>query len=121
MRRCVLVLLVILVVAGLGRLWKPENIIVKYDEAYGGDYLTNALEERWPECYVECYDGDSWNSFISALQGAEWDMCIVAAIYCSSYDTSHYDALLDYYNEYEKLFFFDIAMEWGYSENLVEA
>jgi hypothetical protein len=107
MKKIALLLAVLVVTAVFAQ--DPEDIIVKYDSSYGGTYLASALSSLWPGCAVSYYDGNSWSSFITALQGGDWDMCLVAAMNYRSLYQSDYDALATYYNDNEKLHFFD----WG--------
>jgi hypothetical protein len=105
MRQALLLTCTMLLLVAAGR--EPESIIVKYDAEYGGEHLTGAIYDLWPGCYVETYTHNTWSSFITALAGGEWDMCVVAAVGNTTLDGGHYDALIDYYVEYQRLHYFD--------------
>ncbi|HUT97543.1 MAG TPA: hypothetical protein VM054_00535, partial [bacterium] len=74
-----LVLLLAILAVSVTFAQDPEAIIVKYDSAYGGNYLSSAISSLWPSCSATYYDGSTWPTFISALTGSDWSMCIVAA------------------------------------------
>ncbi len=114
MKKLVLLLAILVITVAFAQ--DPEDIIVKYDSGYGGNYLTNAISNLWSGCSVTTYDGNTWPSFISGLTGSDWDMCIVAAINYTTFNTSDYQALTNYYNDDAKLHY----MNW-YSHNTVDS
>ncbi|HUT98215.1 MAG TPA: Ig-like domain-containing protein [bacterium] len=119
MRKALIILWSLLVLASMGQ--DPDNIIVKYDTAYGGSYLSSAISDLWPSCSATYYDGSTWSTFISSLTGGDWDMCIVAAINYTSYTTSDYTALTNWYNDFAKLHYFDWYAHGSYNDALETA
>ncbi|HUT99240.1 MAG TPA: Ig-like domain-containing protein, partial [bacterium] len=84
-------------------------------------YLSSAISSLWPSCSATYYDGSTWPTFISALTGSDWSMCIVAAINYTSTTSSDWAALVNWYTDYAKLHFFDWATNYGYSTGLINA
>jgi hypothetical protein len=119
MKKLVLLLAILAVTAGFAQ--DPEAIIVKYDVAYGGNYLSGAITSLWPGCSASYYDGSTWSSFITGLTGGDWDMCIVAAINYTSTTAGDWTALVNWYTANAKLHFFDWATNYGYSTGLINA
>ncbi len=119
MRKTLLLICTLLLLAAVGQ--DPEDIIIKYDSNYGGNWITDATSSLWPSCNVVTYHGNTWPTFITALQGSEWDMCVVAAMNYTTFTTSHYQALTDYYNDYEKLHYQNWYSHYGYDSMLESA
>jgi len=116
-----LVLLLAILAVSVTFAQDPEAIIVKYDSAYGGNYLSSAISSLWPSCSATYYDGSTWPTFISALTGSDWSMCIVAAINYTTTTSSDWTALTNWYTDNAKLHFFDWATAYGYSTGLINA
>jgi hypothetical protein len=117
MRRVLFLMCTSLLLTAAGQ--DPESVIVKYDNAYGGNYLANAIDDLWPGCDAEYYDGNSWSTFMSALSGGDWDMCVVAAMYYTYF--GDYSPLVTYYNDYAKLHYFDWYAHGSYNNALETA
>ncbi|MCK4594417.1 hypothetical protein KAU45_07935 [bacterium] len=99
----------------------PENVIIKYDSAFGGHSITGAIDGLWPDCYCETFDGGTWPEFIAALTSGDWDMCVVAADNYTTFNTGHYQALTDYYNDHEKLYYYNWYAHGSYDSMLESA
>jgi hypothetical protein len=114
-----LVLLLAILVATTVLAQDPEDVIVKYDNAYGGNYLANAISNLWPGADVTYYDGNTWSTFMSALSGGDWDVCVVAAMYYTYF--GDYSPLVNFYNDVGRLHYFDWYAHGSYNNSLESA
>jgi hypothetical protein len=105
MKKTLFLLCVLLFLSSTAR--DPENVLIKYDTDYGGPSVVYAVEDLWPACYYEAYDGNTWGPFNEALRGGGWDVVVVAndRYPCSS--PVPFENLLDWYLENDRLFFYD--------------
>lgn len=121
--RTVTVLIALFLMVGFAYADDPENVLVEHD-IYGGYGMAvlNAIDDLWPDAYVEAYNGN-FAGFISALTGStDWDVVICEAHNYSGFSSSYYQSMADWYDDEEgPLFYADWAMHYGYSGSLYTA
>lgn len=121
--RITTVLLALFLMVGFAYADDPENVLVEHD-VYGGYGMAvlNAIDDLWPDAYVEAYNGN-WAGFISALNGStDWDVVIAEAHNYTSFTSSDFQAMADWYDDEDgPLFYADWYMHGGYSSSLLTA
>lgn len=121
--RITTVLIALFLMVGSAYAADPENVLVEYD-VYGGYGMAvlDAIDDLWPDADVESYNGN-WTGFISALTGStDWDVVVCEAHNYTSFTTSHFQAMADWYDDEDgPLFYADWAMHYGYSTTLYNA
>jgi len=119
--RIVTVLIALFLMVGFAYADDPENVLVEHD-IYGGYGMAvlNAIDDLWPDAYVEAYNGN-WTGFNAALMGStDWDVVIVECHNYPTTDYTHFQNLADWYDDDNgPLFYADWYMHAGYCASLL--